>query len=108
MFVADSPTIPPKKKTRRPTTLPEFTSKRPTGYRYPIEFDQCLEPLGELAAKFKSYVSLLARSKASILAEAWDKVDGKVKELIWNDILVLTFHYILRMNDISHSDIFSN
>lgn len=86
---------PTKKKTRRATTLPDLTSRRSPGYRYPIEFDEHLEPLGKLAARFKSYVSMLGRHKASILSETWEKVDGAVKDLIWLDILVLTFHCIL-------------
>lgn len=89
--MSDSSVNPPaKKRTRRATTLQQFTSRRPTGYRYPLEFDQVTkQPVGEFAPKFKSFVAMLARNKANITAKSWEKVDDGVKTCIWHDILVL-------------------
>ena len=77
------------KKGRRATRLKELTLSRSADQRIPIEFDQSTGiPVGKNKTKFKSYMALLGRSKASILKTDWDSVDDLVKEQIWQSIMV--------------------
>ena len=81
---------PFQKKGRRGTRLRELTLSRSGEQRIPIQFDAATgNPLGPNKAQFKSYVALLARSKASILKKDWDDVELRVKEQIWDTILVI-------------------
>ena len=43
---------------------------------------------GPNAAKFGSYLGVLARSKVSILIPDWDHVTEEEKDLIWQDLCV--------------------
>jgi len=80
---------PSQKKGRRGTRLRELTLSRSGDQRISIEFDAATgNAVGPNAAKFRSYVALLARSKASILKKDWNDVEIRVKEQIWDTILV--------------------
>ncbi|KAK7361666.1 hypothetical protein VNO77_03740 [Canavalia gladiata] len=78
-----------QKKGRRATRLRELTLSRSGEQRIPIEFDKATgNPLGPNNTKFKSYVALLGRSKASILKKDWDDVEMQVKDQIWETIML--------------------
>ena len=89
---SESDTQCTQKTGRRATRLKGLTLNRSADQRTPIEFDQATgNPLGPNRKIFKSYVSLLGRSKASILKKDWDDVELSVKEKIWECIMV--YHY---------------
>lgn len=95
----DSSNPPTEKKTRYPTMLQQLTTRRVSGYKYPIEFDQWIDALvGEFAHKFKSYLGMPTQNKVSILLVCWERVEDGVKSHIFRDILIYTFitlHYPL-------------
>jgi hypothetical protein len=80
-----------QKQGRRATRLAELSLSRGSDQKIPIEFDETTgNATGANNTKFKSYVGLLGRSKASILRKDWDDVELRVKEQIWQSILVST------------------
>ncbi|KAI5408458.1 hypothetical protein KIW84_054336 [Lathyrus oleraceus] len=82
-----SSSSPKKKKTRGVTSLLRFIAKLPDGEKYQIDFDpDTFQPIGQYAAKFKSYLSFIARSKISINEKQWKKISDKLKDVIWDDI----------------------
>ncbi|KAI5434318.1 hypothetical protein KIW84_021252 [Lathyrus oleraceus] len=82
-----SSSSPKKKKTRGVTALLRFIAKLPDGEKYQIDFDpDTFQPIGQYAAKFKSYLSFIARSKVSINEKQWKKISDKLKDVIWDDI----------------------
>ncbi|KAI5392365.1 hypothetical protein KIW84_076955 [Lathyrus oleraceus] len=83
-----SSSSPKKKKTRGVTALLRFIAKLPDGEKYQIDFDpDTFQPIGQYAAKFKSYLSFIARSKVSINEKQWKKISDKLKDVIWDDIM---------------------
>lgn len=88
-----SSSSPKKKKTRGITALLRFIAKLPDGEKYQIDFDpDTFQPIGQYAAKFKSYLSFIARSKVSINEKQWKKISDKLKDVIWDDITVCIFN----------------
>ncbi|CAA0810560.1 Unknown protein, partial [Striga hermonthica] len=80
-----------QKGGRGATRLPHLMLQQ-SGKKKKISFDCNMLPDGpttEITTEFISCVSLLARSKASILAENWkDGVPDKIKEQIWQTLEV--------------------
>jgi hypothetical protein len=80
-------TQPTKKRGRSATRMIELSL---TDVKKPIDFDPRTKlPLGENRKKFKSHVGSIAQNKVCILVDDWDHVDVKVKDLIWDDIMVI-------------------
>lgn len=83
------------RKGRQATKLKDVALKRQSGQKLELEFDmRTCAPIGNNAAKFKSYVGVLARTKASILIDEWYNVPTSTKDQIWDDILVFNFYPI--------------
>ena len=62
--------------------------------RLHVDFDANMNPIGAEEDKFISYVGYLARSKVRIVYLTWKLVPSKMKDLIWQQILVYNFWYI--------------
>ena len=78
-----------KKQGRGATRLPGLTLNRAAEQRIPIEIDDSTGfPKGPNTIKFRSYVALLGRSKASIQEKDWNAVEMMVKDQIWQSIMV--------------------
>lgn len=82
----DSSADPPKKKTRRPTSLQKFTNRLPSGEKYRVDVDSNGKIIGPYANKFKNYLGVVARTKVSILPFSWEQVDGETKRIVWDDV----------------------
>ncbi|KAK2394716.1 hypothetical protein QL285_056518 [Trifolium repens] len=79
-------TQPTKKRGRSATRMIELAL---TDVKKPIDFDPRTKlPIGENRKKFKSHVGSIARNKVCILVDDWDHVDVKVKDMIWDDIML--------------------
>ncbi len=81
-----------KRRTRGVTTTSQLKNRLLPGQKLSIEFDPDTgRPDGDNAARFCTYLSYLARSKTSILIPKWRDVPEKTKDMIWEDVVVLTF-----------------
>lgn len=81
---------------RRATTLKDVAARRRVGEKYSIEFDKFSgEPEGPNASLWKSYIGMVARSKADLLEKHWADVKDGVKDLIWQDIMVINLYPLL-------------
>ncbi|CAK8577958.1 unnamed protein product [Lathyrus sativus] len=55
--------------------------------KYHIDFDlDTFQPIGQYAAKFKSYLLFIARSQVNLNEKKWEKISKNMKGVIWNDI----------------------
>jgi len=75
-------------RRRGATRLRDFTLSRICDEKISIEFDRFWHPIGPNAARYRSFVGVLARNKPSILAMHWKEVDEQVKKHIWETIQV--------------------
>lgn len=66
-----------------------FISRRVAGQMYTIEFDPVTyKATGEHDTQLMSYLGYLVHSKVSINENDWSKIDGGVKNVLWQDIQV--------------------
>ena len=65
--------------------------------RLHVEFNANMNPIGPEEDNFISYVGYLARSKVRIVFSHWKLVSPKTKELIWVQLLVSHFRYLLHL-----------
>ena len=77
--------------SRGTTRLPSVTAGRIASERMQVDVDPLTgKASGPNAAKFRSYLGLLARRHISILTPSWDYVQETEKNLMWQDIQVFT------------------
>ena len=77
--------------SRGTTRLHSVTAGRIARERMQVDVDpRSGKASGPNAAKFRSYLGLLARRHVSILTPSWDHVEETEKNLIWQDIQVFT------------------
>lgn len=83
---------PRKREGRRATRLKDLTRDRVGVQRRTVQFDEVTgKAIGPNSVKFNSFIGVLARNKASILVTDWKDIDEKVKDNMWETIMV--FHY---------------
>ena len=71
------------------TKLAALTARRVAKEKTPVDVDvRSGKASGPNAAKFKSYLGLIARRHVSITIPSWDEVLETEKNLLWQDILV--------------------
>lgn len=88
---------PPAPRRTRGATKMAVLAKRHYNEqeRVHIEFDANMNPMGPEEDHFISYLGFLGRSKVRIIYDSWRQVPKKTKAMIWQQILVHNFRYIL-------------
>ena len=82
-------------KGRSVTRLKGLTARRVAREKTQVEVDpRSGKVSGPNAAKFKSYLGLLARHHVPITTPSWDDVEETEKNLMWQDVQV--FLYLLK------------
>ena len=90
--------VPVVRKGRGSTHMGALVARRQgKKNRLHVEFDANMNPIGPEEDNFISYVGYLARSKVSIVISHCKLVPPKTKELIWAQILVSHFRFILHL-----------
>lgn len=80
---------PPRRKGRGPTKLNEVVVRQGTNVQpIRVDFDDDMNPIGEVGANFISYIGFVVRNRISILVNDWRRVNKDVKDQCWSDILV--------------------
>ncbi|KAL8555895.1 hypothetical protein ACS0TY_003639 [Phlomoides rotata] len=67
-------------------TVASGASKRGPGIRKEVAFNKLGQPVGSNAAKFESYIGVVAREKVKITYPTWHTVPEDVKEQIWKSV----------------------
>ena len=87
------------KWTRKASRLRSLSTRPPGGERPVVHVDPATGKAdGPHRKKLRTYLGIVARDKVDITYENWKEVPTAQKDLIWEDIQVFLFSYLILCN----------
>ena len=87
------------KRTRKASRLRSLSTRPPSAERLEVHVDHATGKAdGPHRKKLRTYLGIVARDKVDITYENWKEVPIAQKDLIWEDIQVFFFSYLILFN----------
>ena len=95
--LSDASASPPAvKRTRKATCLRSLSIRPPSAKRPVVHVDPATDKVdGPHRKKLRTYLGVVARDKVDVTYENWMEVPTTQMDLIWEDIQVFFFSYLM-------------